>query len=782
MSLIILIVCSATLGALGCMAAAARSFELNADEIRYIKEHPVVTLGVDESFDPFVHRNEDGSYSGIDVDITDLIFQKTGLKFKFELGKWTELLKRAEKREIDGMASTISHPSRARYFNFSVPYCQYSSVVLVKKNNPEKIHCLKDLEGKRATVMTGNINMLNQVKRLGVDVKIIWESDTYELVKSVASGRSDFIIAGEPAFYIVAKLGMADFIESSFPTGETTSLCYSLRNDQPELVSIFNKVLRSIPQEQIVGIRARWLQGGAWNPVDLKGRIKISDRERDFLSIRNNLGVGLKEGLPPFCFFAPNGRLKGMVADFMQLADDSLGSGIKMLPVESADPVRDLLENKCDLVMMCELKEPPEPGVTYTTPYVSFPYVVVARMDKLFQDEFQPEAGQMFLSVKGSGILTEMEKAYPGIKVREVESVKSGLKQVRDGFYAGLIATSPIAAHEVQTNFLTELKIIGHTRIKASYAVATRTSSVELNHIFQKIVGSMSSAEVRGVVNKWMAVKYERGVDYALIWKIVLGAVVLLAGILYWNRVLRQAKLRAEEALEAERAAIKANLNFIDMISHEYRSPLAVISSNLDLLEFKTSREDKKDVSKELGRMRNSTRKLVHIFEKSLAKIRLDNAGMQPEKQQVDIVHLVSSAVRDIRNAHPDHTVNFQQTGDIPVVVGDPDLLNIAVINILDNACKYSEADSAVTVNISAQSRRIVVEVSDYGMGIRAEDLERIFEKYFRSQNVGRKLGVGIGLYLVKKIIALHEGEIRVTSRFGEGAVFVMELPVFEMK
>ena len=114
MSLIILIVCSATLGVLGCMAAAARSFELNADEIRYIKEHPVITLGVDESFDPFVHRNEDGSYSGIDVDITDLIFQKTGLKFKFELGKWTELLKRAEKREIDGMASTISHPCRAR--------------------------------------------------------------------------------------------------------------------------------------------------------------------------------------------------------------------------------------------------------------------------------------------------------------------------------------------------------------------------------------------------------------------------------------------------------------------------------------------------------------------------------------------------------------------------------------------------------------------------------------------------------------------------------------------
>lgn len=760
----------------------AGPIELTPGEIRYIQDHPVVTLGIDESFDPFVHRNEDGSYSGIDVDITDLIFQKTGLKFRFELGLWTELLKRAEKREIDGMASTIAHPSRAAFFNFSVPYCQYSSVVLVRKNNPKGIHSLRDMKGKRATVMTGNISMLTQVKRLGVDVDIVEEPNTYELVKSVASGRSDFIIAGEPAFYVVAKLGMADFIESAFPTGETTSLCYSLRNDQPELVSIFNKVLRSLPQEQIVAIRARWLQGGAWNPVDREGRIKLSDRERTFLSIRYNLGVGLNGGLPPFSFFSSNGRLKGMVADFIHLANDSLGSGIKMLPVRSADPVRDLLDNKCDLVMMCELKEPPEPGVTYTTPYVSFPYVVVARMNNLFQDEFQPEDGQVFAIAKGSGILPELEKTYPGIKIREVESVKSGLKQVRDGFHAGLIATSPIAAHEVQTNFLTELKIIGHTRIKASYAVATRASSVELNRIFQKIVGKMGSGEVRSVVNKWMAVKYERGVDYALIWKIVLGAVVLLAGILYWNRVLRQAKLRAEEALEAERAAIRANLNFIDMISHEYRSPLAVISSNLDLLEVKTGRDDKSDVSKELGRMRNSTRKLVHIFEKSLAKIRLDSVGMQPEKQQVDIVHLVGSAVRDIRNAHPDHSVDFQQTGDIPVVVGDPDLLNIAVINILDNACKYSDTESPVAIGLSAQDGRVVLEVSDHGMGIRAEDLERVFEKYFRSHNVGRKRGVGIGLYLVEKIIALHEGEIRVSSQFGEGTVFIVELPVSEMK
>ncbi|WP_320171220.1 transporter substrate-binding domain-containing protein [Maridesulfovibrio sp.] len=769
------------MGIIGCKSATAGALELTQDEIRYIKEHPVVTLGVDESFDPFIHRNDDGSCSGLDIDITDLISQKTELKFRFELGKWTELLKRAEQRKIDGLTSTVPHPSRARYFNFSVPYCEYSSVVLVRKNTPGGIHSLKDLEGKRAAVMTDNINMLNQVKKLGVDVEIVWEPDTYELIKSVANGRSDFIIAGEPAFYIIAKLGMAGFIESAFPTGETTSLCYSLRKDQPELVSIFNKVLKSIPQEQIVGIRAKWLQGAAWNPLDKNGRIKLSDQERDFLSIRHNLGVGVRGGQPPFGVFSADGRLKGMVADFIRLADDSLGSGVKLLPVRSAEPLEDLLQKKCDLVMMCELKEPPEQGVTYTTPYVSFPYVIVSRMDRLFQDEFQPEKGQVFAVAKNSAVIPELEKAYPGIAVQEVESVKHGLKDVRDGVYAGLIATSPIAAHEVQNNFLTELKIIGHTKIKASYAVATRTSSPELNRIFQKIIGAMSSEEVRGVINKWMAVKYERGVDYALIWKIVFGAAVLLAGILYWNSVLRQAKLRAEEALEAERAAIKANLNFIDMISHEYRSPLAVISSNLDLLEVKSSREDKKDISKELGRMRSSTRKLLHIFEKSLAKIRLDNAGMQPEKQQVDIIHLVNSAVRDIRNAHPDHTVDFQQTGDVPEVVGDPDLLNIAIINILDNACKYSEAEHPVTVRISAQGQRIVVEVSDHGMGIRDEDMERVFEKYFRSQNVGSKRGVGIGLYLVKRIIALHDGEIRVSSSFGKGTVFTVKLPVFKI-
>ncbi|WP_320172083.1 transporter substrate-binding domain-containing protein [Maridesulfovibrio sp.] len=764
-------------------AMPAHELRLTPAELSYIKEHPVVTLGTDETFDPFVHKNEDGSYSGIDVDVTKLITEMTGLKFSFDQGKWAEIIKKAEERKIDGLTSSVPHPSRAKFFNFTPPYAKYSTVVLVRKDNPERLHSLDDLDGKRAAVMRGNINMLNGVKKTGANVEIVWEPNAYELIKSVATGRSDFLIAGEPAFYLIAKLGLSGFLESAFPTGGTTEFCFSLRNDQPELVSIFNKALKSIPQEKLVAIWNKWLRGSAWNPVGDDGRIKLTVPEQEFLSVNHSLGVSVWSDRPPFAFFPSGGKFRGMVADFMHLAGEDLGSSVKLLPVRSSDPLEDLKQKKCDLVMMCELSDRPEPGIAYTMPYISFPYVIAAKMDKQFQDEFHPEDNQIFAVVKGTSAISRLRAEYPGLNLRETESVHSGLRKVRDGEIYALISTFPAVTYEIQKNFLTELKVIAQTPLKAQYAVATRESSADLNRIFQKIVGNIGNSEKRQIINKWMAIKYEKGVDYSLVWKILFVSVLVVGLILYRNRVLQCAKRKAEAELEAERETVRANLNFIDMISNEYRSPLSVISSNLDLIEEKTGREGEKDVSKELERMRNSTQRLLNIFDKSLAKVRIESAEQLPENHSVDLVEIVRTVMKDVQSTHPDHIIELEFPEDSPLTVsGDSELLSLAVVNLLDNGCKYSEPDVPVVVSLFTSGQTVTLRVRDQGVGMHSDDQLRVFEKYYRSSNVGKKRGAGIGLYIVKKIIDLHAGRIRVSSIPGAGTTFTAEFPAAQSR
>ncbi len=758
------------------------TLDLTPAERRFIQEHPVVTIGAGESFDPFINRNPDGSLSGIDIDVTRLISEKTGLTFRFTLGEWKDIVKRAERGELDGLSSTIAHPNRSRFFNFTTPYAEYSNVIITAKGNPKEIHGLKDLDGKRAAVMSGNLNNLRTVRRAGVDVEIVREKDAHDVLRSVAMGRADFTVSGEPAFYITAKLGLAGFLETAFPTGEITKLRFSIRKDLPLLVSIIDKALRAIPTDAIVAIRTKWLSGAAWTPANSDGSIKLTLKERDYLSIHHTLGVCVEDDRPPFGWFSPNGEYRGMDADFIRLADASLGSNAKLLPIKSRAPFKDLLDNKCDIAAMAEAPDAPEPGVALTTPFLSFPYVIAATADKRYVTDFRPEDGHVFAVVADSPAIPLLRRTYPGIHLRTTASMDDGMKGVLDGTFFGMIGQAPAVTYAIQKKFLTELKIIGQTSLTARYSVATRASPPELIDILQKIVGNFKDSEKQRVVNKWMAVKYEKGMDTVLIRNILLGAAVLLAAALFWSWTLGRAKRRAETALAAEREAVRANLNFIDMISHEYRSPLSVISSNLDLIEEKTENGVEGNMDRELTRMRNATRRLVNIFTSSLTKIRVENAGMRPSVRPIDLGRLLRTASRDIKNAYPKHTIETPPEKAFLIAECDPDLINTAVLNVLDNACKYSKADRPVAVSLETKDGKAVITVRDGGAGVPGEDLGRIFEKYYRGRNVGEKRGAGIGLHLVKTIAGLHGGAARAASTSGEGTVVTIELPLAQTK
>lgn len=108
---------------------------------------------------------------------------------------------------------------------------------------------------------------------------------------------------------------------------------------------------------------------------------------------------------------------------------------------------------------------------------------------------------------------------------------------------------------------------------------------------------------------------------------------------------------------------------------------------------------------------------------------------------------------------------------------GDAKLLFQAFSNLVGNAIKYSPAGTPVTVHVSGGADMIRVSVSDRGMGIPDKDREHIFERFVRGGNVAGTAGAGVGLYLVKLAVDLHQGEVLVTSKEGQGSSFVVKLP-----
>lgn len=110
-------------------------------------------------------------------------------------------------------------------------------------------------------------------------------------------------------------------------------------------------------------------------------------------------------------------------------------------------------------------------------------------------------------------------------------------------------------------------------------------------------------------------------------------------------------------------------------------------------------------------------------------------------------------------------------------LTGDPDLLRVLLLNLLENAARYSPEGGAIQVRAAAGDGQVTIEVSDEGVGIPAAARERIFERYYRTSQVKEAIGAGLGLYIARSIARLHGGEVTCDSTLGEGSTFRVHLP-----
>lgn len=232
------------------------------------------------------------------------------------------------------------------------------------------------------------------------------------------------------------------------------------------------------------------------------------------------------------------------------------------------------------------------------------------------------------------------------------------------------------------------------------------------------------------------------------------------------------------EALVAEKRMREQYVRFGAMISHEFRNPLGVIETQTALLERELAAGIDR-ATKRIGSVRAATQRLALLFEKWLQSDRLNNLQDRLELSPLQANTWIDDLVEKCHSYHVNHTVQLVSQPDIGTVQVDEQLLRIAVLNLIDNACKYSPANTVVRVEAFREDEQLCITVSDEGPGVADEFKARIFEEYFRIDPDSPVLGVGLGLPFVKKIAGLHGGRVHVQDNPGrQGACFVLKIPV----
>lgn len=149
-------------------------------------------------------------------------------------------------------------------------------------------------------------------------------------------------------------------------------------------------------------------------------------------------------------------------------------------------------------------------------------------------------------------------------------------------------------------------------------------------------------------------------------------------------------------------------------------------------------------------------------------------------EKAVDLAGMLAAVVASHRAAYPGRSFLLDGPGEA-VAWGDADLLSLAFSNLVGNAVKYSPTGAPVTVTIEQRGEVVRVVVADQGIGVPAEDLPRIFERFHRASNARGVTGSGIGLHMVRQIVELHDGKVTAESDVGHGSRFIVDLPAEDL-
>jgi two-component system sensor histidine kinase KdpD len=234
----------------------------------------------------------------------------------------------------------------------------------------------------------------------------------------------------------------------------------------------------------------------------------------------------------------------------------------------------------------------------------------------------------------------------------------------------------------------------------------------------------------------------------------------------------------AEQARKAELLQVSEKLQtaLLNSISHDLRTPLVSITGALSSLREESLNINRKDRASLLETAYEEAERLNRLVGNLLNMTRLEAGAIHLRLEPCDIQDVIGATLEQLKERLGDRPVKVSIPKDLPLISLDFALFDHALMNLLDNAIKYSPANSLFEVNVTQTQDMVDIDICDRGIGIPTEDLERVFDKFYRVQRPESVNGTGLGLAISKGIVEAHGGSIQAVKRPGGGTIMKMKL------
>lgn len=249
------------------------------------------------------------------------------------------------------------------------------------------------------------------------------------------------------------------------------------------------------------------------------------------------------------------------------------------------------------------------------------------------------------------------------------------------------------------------------------------------------------------------------------------------------NQELSELKKQLEKALEQQQALNEMKSRLITTISHEFRTPLTVIMTSHELIKHKVERQKTQGIERHFNRVNDSVKRIEQILNSAIILAQFDSNLLHFEQQPINLKLWLTNIINESFPPTPDfNSLHVVTHGNPPEhFICDPNFLKEIIVNLINNAVRYSPNGGDILIELTTDPMQVVFRIQDHGIGIPEDELEQVFEPFYRANNadsISGTPGAGFGLTVVQRLVELHQGKVTLESILNQGTTVTVTLPI----
>ena len=743
-------------------------------------------------YEGYQNGSGDEPKSGYGYEYLQKVAYYAGWRYEYVQGSFKELLDKLSKGEIDIMGNLSYTPERAQLFNFAADEQgrEHYYIFVGEDNEHIDVNNLATLNGARVGINRGTVQVdifRQWCAKQGISCQIVEYDNGKDRVRDMANGKLDATVSPNVT-------SSSSYKWTPIVSIGSTPYYFGIAKKRVDLLNDVNNAMAKIHRSDWYYNERVYLKYYSKNSVSSTTLMKD---EREYLRHNPIIYVGYVDNLLPYVQGTDNGQVQGILAEYMKHMKDNFGVIMQPVPYKNHTSMSiDLEANRIDVMFP-----------------VYGDYWLAEQQNRMLSEELTKSTILMLYNEGFRGDRTArvavnvdyafseifVKNHYPRSQIVPCHSIEECLEAVKNGLATSTFLDSGYYyAMKSQHNLLNDLQVVS-TGYEVPISFSVRSTDRELLTIVNKGCNSIPASAISSTSMAHSSagqVSLNQFVRQHYVGIILASLIFILAQLLLFGmyisrltkskRLLEQAKQRAEEASELAEKASRAKSEFLANMSHDIRTPMNAIIGLTKIANYDADNPSK--MREYLYKIETSSHLLLDLINDILDMSAIERGKMKINAEPFNFKQLLSDVVTVFYQQSKQKGISFKlnmYSVTEEMLIGDQLRINQIIMNLLSNAIKFTPAGGTIEFKVTQKEHTedkvtMRFEVRDTGCGMNENMLKRIFQPFEQQDSsITRKFGgSGLGLSIIKKLIDMMGGEIKVTSKVNEGSNFVVELPL----